>query len=58
MRRDRSYSAAAEGLILGTLIFAAVLWLGSVFLQGWLYNDLARKLPVRALVGGREVRIE
>jgi hypothetical protein len=35
-----------------TLIFAAVLWLGSVFLQGWLYNDLARKLPLRALVGG------
>jgi hypothetical protein len=34
------------------LIFAAVLWLGSVGLQGWLYNDLARRLPVRALAGG------
>jgi hypothetical protein len=29
-----------------------ILWLGSVFLQGWLYNDLATKLPLRALVGG------
>ena len=35
-----------------TLVFALVLWLGSVFLQGWLYNDLANRLPVRALVGG------
>jgi hypothetical protein len=41
-------------ILLGALtaIFAAVLWLGSMFLQGWLYNDLARKLPLRALVGG------
>src|SRR5262245_22909377 len=28
-----------------------VLWGLSVFLQGWLYNDLARKLPLRALGG-------
>jgi hypothetical protein len=35
-----------------TLIFAAVLWIGSVIVQGWLYNDLAKYLPVRALVGG------
>jgi len=32
-------------------IFALVLWGLSVFLQGWLYNDLARKLPLRALGG-------
>jgi hypothetical protein len=36
-------------LVVGCVV---VLWLGSVFLQGWLYNDLATKLPVRALVGG------
>ena len=24
-----------------TVVFALVLWVGSVFLQGWLYNDLA-----------------
>jgi hypothetical protein len=35
-----------------TAIFGVVLWILSVFLQGWLYNDLARKLPVRALIGG------
>ena len=35
-----------------TLVFAVVLWVGSVFLQGWLYNDLANRLPVRALAGG------
>ena len=35
-----------------TLVFSAVLWLGSVFLQGWLYNDLAPRLPLRALAGG------
>jgi hypothetical protein len=35
-----------------TLVFAVVLWGGSVFLQGWLYNDLARRLPARALAGG------
>ena len=39
-------------LVALTLVFAAVLWLGSVFLQGWLYNDLARRLPLRALAGG------
>ncbi len=33
-------------------IFALVLWGGSVFLQGWLYNDLARQLPLRAVAGG------
>lgn len=32
-------------------IFALVLWGLSVFLQGWLYNDLAHKLPLRALGG-------
>ena len=32
-----------------TAIFAAVLWIGSVILQGWLYNDLAPHLPWRAL---------
>jgi len=35
-----------------TLVFGAVLWLGSVFLQGWLYNDLANRLPQRAIAGG------
>jgi len=35
-----------------TLIFAAVLWIGSVILQGWLYNELAKNLPLRALAGG------
>lgn len=35
-----------------TAIFGIVLWIISVFLQGWLYNDLARKLAVRALIGG------
>ena len=35
-----------------TLVFAVVLWGLAVFLQGWLYNDLAGRLPVRALVGG------
>jgi hypothetical protein len=35
-----------------TLIIGAVLWFGAVVLQGWLYNDLARQLPLRALVGG------
>ena len=39
-------------LVALTLVFALVLWLGSVFLQGWLYSDLANRLPVRALVGG------
>jgi hypothetical protein len=34
------------------VIFALLLWGGSVFLQGWLYNDLAKKLPLRALAGG------
>jgi hypothetical protein len=35
-----------------TLIFSAVLWIGSVVLQGWLYNDVARRLPLRALGAG------
>jgi hypothetical protein len=35
-----------------TLILGAVLWFVGVALQGWLYNDLARYLPVRALIGG------
>ena len=35
-----------------TLVFAVVLWFGALLLQGWLYNDLARRLPLRALVGG------
>ena len=35
-----------------TVVFALVLWVGSVFLQGWLYNDLANRLPARAAVGG------
>jgi hypothetical protein len=35
-----------------TAMFGAALWLLSVLLQGWLYNDLAKKLPLRALVGG------
>jgi hypothetical protein len=35
-----------------TLILAVILWGGSVFLQGWLYNDLANRLPLRALAGG------
>jgi len=33
-------------------IFASVLWLVSVLLQGWLYNDLATTLPIRALIAG------
>jgi hypothetical protein len=39
-------------LVALTLVFAVVLWGGSVFLQGWLYNDLANRLPLRALAGG------
>ncbi|HJZ90342.1 MAG TPA: hypothetical protein VKE40_05685 [Gemmataceae bacterium] len=35
-----------------TIVVAAVLWLVSVLGQGWLYNDLARHLPLRALAGG------
>lgn len=35
-----------------TLVFAVVLWGASVLLQGWLYNDLANRLPARAAVGG------
>lgn len=35
-----------------TVIFAAVLWIVSVIAQGWFYNDLAKYLPLRALVGG------
>jgi hypothetical protein len=33
-------------------VFGAALWIVSVLLQGWLYNDLAKKLPLRALAGG------
>jgi hypothetical protein len=33
-------------------ILAAALWLSAVILQGWLYNDLANRLPLRALGGG------
>ena len=29
----------------------AMLWLGSVYLQGWLYNDVAGKMPLRAAGG-------
>lgn len=36
-------------LVVGCVV---VLWLGSVFLQGWLYNDLATRLPLRAMGGG------
>jgi hypothetical protein len=39
-------------LLLLTLGCVVILWLGAVFLQGWLYNDLASKLPLRAVVGG------
>jgi hypothetical protein len=35
-----------------TLAIAAILWVGSVVLQGWLYNDLSPRLPIRALIGG------
>lgn len=35
-----------------TAVVAAVLWLVSLLLQGWLYNDLAPRLPLRALAGG------
>lgn len=35
-----------------TAVVAVVLWLVSVIFQGWLYNDLARRLPLRALAGG------
>jgi hypothetical protein len=44
-------------LVALTAIFGAVLWLGSVFLQGWLYNDLAKKLPLRALAGGAALAV-
>lgn len=36
-------------LIVGCVV---ALWVGSVFLQGWLYNDLVSKLPIRALAAG------
>ena len=41
-------------IILAVLVptLAAALWLSAVLLQGWLYNDLARRLPLRALGGG------
>ena len=35
-----------------TGIFGVVLWLVSLLLQGWLYSDIASKLPLRALAGG------
>lgn len=35
-----------------TGVFGVVLWLVSVALQGWLYSDLASKLPLRALAAG------
>jgi hypothetical protein len=35
-----------------TVTLAAALWLAAVLLQGWLYNDLAPRLPLRALAGG------
>lgn len=35
-------------LFVGLLV---VLWAGSVYLQGWLYSDLASKLPLRAVAG-------
>jgi hypothetical protein len=35
-----------------TLILGAILWFVGVALQGWLYNDLANRLPLRALAGG------
>jgi hypothetical protein len=38
-------------------VFAALLWIGSVIWQGWLYNDLADRLPVRALVGGAALAV-
>ena len=34
------------------VILTAALWLASVILQGYLYNDLADRLPLRALGGG------
>ena len=41
-------------IILAVLIptLAVALWLAAVLLQGWLYNDLATRLPLRALGGG------
>jgi hypothetical protein len=33
------------------VVLTAVLWIGSVILQGYLYNDLADRLPLRALGG-------
>jgi hypothetical protein len=35
-----------------TLVLAAVLWFVGVALQGLLYSDLARHMPLRALIGG------
>lgn len=39
-------------VIFGLLLFGffVILWLGSVFLQGWIYNDIASKMPIRALI--------
>lgn len=42
--------AAIFGLLfLGIFV---VLWAGSIYLQGWLYNDVASKMPLRATIGG------
>ena len=36
-------------LFVGVMV---VLWGGSVYLQAWLYNDVASKMPLRAVIGG------
>jgi len=38
-------------------VLTAVLWIASVILQGYLYNDLAPKLPLRALAGGAVIAL-
>jgi hypothetical protein len=46
-------------IILAILVptVAAALWLSAVILQGWLYNDLADRLPLRALGGGAAIAL-
>ncbi|WP_020469452.1 hypothetical protein [Zavarzinella formosa] len=41
--------AVIFGLLFVGLV--VVLWAGSVYLQGWLYSDVASKMPLRALAG-------
>ena len=42
--------AAIFGLLFIGIV--VVLWAGSIYLQGWLYNAVASKMPLRAVVGG------